>query len=284
MFQESLAITLLLPWLVAAGASGVLLHRSGKVLGKRLAELGIGVGFLAAYIALAGGLPWLDDLPNGEIGEAAGLSLPAAALLALWGPRPGIARWPIIGLLILMVLWLIGGRSFVFASSLDIVEAAIAALIGIVLVLRLQRLAEGGAGALVILAIMAAALAGIAWYGNAQFFAQLFLGFAAAILGLVVWTWPLSRWGVGAAALLIGAGMLLALVLEFWRNAITTPWALPVVLAALWSDRIALGMPGLSAFHKRKALRPFAVILSALVPAVVAVALAVLLARFHSVS
>jgi hypothetical protein len=284
MFQESLLLTLLLAWLIATGASGLLLHKSGKAVGRRLAELGIGIGFLAAYIALAGGLPWFDDLPDGAVGTATSLILLPALLLALWGPRPGIARWPILLVVVLTALFLVGGRHFVFASTADIAEAAIGAIAGMVIVLRLERMAEGGGGVLIVLAVIAVAAGGIAWFGAARFFAELFFGFAAALLGLAVWAWPLQRWSVGPAALLIGSALLLTLSLAFWRNAVATPWVLPLAGLALWSDRIARDVLGFAQLYKRKPLRTYALVLASLIPAVLAVLLAALTARWHPVS
>src|ERR1700744_616316 len=84
----SFAITVVLPFCLAFGWSGLMIYRGSRKRGSAMAELGMGLGFLGGYVALTGGLPFLDDLPNAVVGKLALLLLLPGLVLVLWLPGP----------------------------------------------------------------------------------------------------------------------------------------------------------------------------------------------------
>jgi hypothetical protein len=284
MLNSVWIMALVLPLCLALGTSGMLLYRGGKRRGASMAELGVALGFLGAYVALAGGIPFLDDLPNGVIGEIAVLLVVLAAILALWMPGPRLSRWLIGVLSAAALIWSVGGREMAFATLPDLLDTGFGVAAAFAVAFRLQSLGQGSALPMLILACVVLSLSATAYFAQAPLFTELFLALAAAIAGFLVWCRPFAKRPVGAAGLLIAVMLVLVLAMGFWRSAIVTPWSVPVLVLAFWADRIAEWVPGLDRFVRRRSDRPVALIGGAVLPSVAAVALAALLSRLYPAS
>ncbi|MEI9986483.1 MAG: hypothetical protein WDN69_26910 [Aliidongia sp.] len=86
------------PFLVALGVTGLLRVR-GKPKGGRkwsagLAETGPVLGFLAGFIGIAQGVPFLANMAHHRVGEAAVLALAVAVGFALVRPGRGLGAMP----------------------------------------------------------------------------------------------------------------------------------------------------------------------------------------------
>ncbi len=266
-----------LPLLVGFGATGLLRHWGGRCHGPRLAELGLSLGFIAAFIGLSGGVPFNGLTAHHGIGEVA---VAAAALGA-------IAIWLPVRHAVLMALGILGG-GFAIAWPLgllhparlpldDLIAAGIAGIGAIAIMLRLIILGRSGAAPVIVLTVAALALAVIALLARQNGLGHLALALAAACAGFLVWTSPFARWRFGPAALLGGGMIFVTLALAVSRGGLRAPWPLVLLAVAFWGDHIAVNLPVLAGLARKKPFRPIVFGVGALLPAGAAAGLAWLL-------
>lgn len=260
--------------LVALGAAGLLKHRAGRKLGPRLAEAAPVLGFLAGFVALAQGLPFLNGVPQHQVGEVGVLALGLAIALASLPPGPRLGRYLALGAGLLAVLWQLPGGQVPGSVWL---QAGAAAVLAWLVLDRLVLLAPSGAAALFILAMTAFGLGLIGMAAHAGLLGGMALALAAACAGLLVWLrpWPKAKLGL---AVPLGAGMVLvALGFATMESAARTPWALALLLPAFWAETIVRRVPALARLGKKKPQRVLVLAGTAALPVVVAIALAFVL-------
>jgi hypothetical protein len=267
-------LTILIPALVAYGAAGLLRRlRRGKAPSE-LAGAGIALGFLAGFCAYSGGLPFVAELPHHPVGEVAALSLAVGLALATIGLGPAKLRYVAAACGIFAALWCFGLARFEFMSTQELFGALGAALLGAVAMWRLATLASEGATPVALIALMAAGLAAIARFGRAELPEQFATALAAAAAGWLLWARPLARVPAGAAAVIGGGAILVAVAADAGRTALQFPWPMLLLPVCLWADRIAPRLPGLAKVAKRKPNRPLAFSLVAVIPVLAAAGLA----------
>jgi hypothetical protein len=265
----------LLPLLVALGSTGLVRRRGGKKLSPRLAEVGLGLGFLAGFVAVARGIPFLNNVAHHQIGEIAVAALGLGVALALFSPGPRVMAVAGASVAVVAIFWSLGlGR----LPAEDWLAAAVASVLAILVMWRLAALAQSGATAIMVLAIAAASLAVIAISARAGLLGDLALALAAACVGVLVWVRPVGKWRGGAIAVLAGGVVFVALAFGVARGALHTPWALIVLLPAFWADRLVERVQHLAKLARKQATRPLVLTAVAAVPALAAAVLSLLLA------
>jgi hypothetical protein len=276
MLLSPLVQAFVLPALVACGATGLIRFARGRKGDGRLAEAGLGLGFLAGFWAVTGGLPFLGaDVAYHQLGEAVLLALAAGLLLALVGPGPRIMSLVAVAGAIFAVVWIIGWRQLAAPTVEELLAALLYAAVAVVAALRFKDLGPG-ATPVAIMALTAATLAFVASLGHAAGVSALALTLAGACLGSLVWAWPLARGSFGAPTFAVLVVGFTGLMVAHARGALHTPWALVPLPLAFCAPSIARRI-GLDRLARKKPTRPFALLLAAAVPCAAAVALALIL-------
>jgi len=282
MVLSPLVEALALPALVAFGATGLIRFARGRKGDGKLAEAGLGIGFLAGFWAVTGGLPFLGrDVAYHPLGEAALLALVLGLLLALFGAGPRVLSLVAVAGAGFAVVWIIGWRQMLAPTVEELLGAAIYGAIAIAAALRLKALGPG-ATPIAVTGLAALALAIVASIGHAAGASGLALALAGACLGSLVWAWPLQRGSfgpIGLAVLVVGFTGLM--VIEA-RGALHAPWALLPLPLAFWAPEIAQRLPVLDRLARKKPSRPLALLAASALPCGIAIGLALILgARVH---
>jgi hypothetical protein len=278
MTWSSWLLAALPPFLVALGVAGLLRARAKRKGGPKrvaaLAETAPVLGFIAGFIAVAQGIPFLNNVAQHRVGEAAVLALAVTIGLALLDPGPRFGRYAALAAAVLALWWQLPAGALAAEQWLAFAGAA---LVAIFVQDRLVMLARGGVAGLLVLTLAAAALAVIAACSHAGLLGALALALAAGCVGSLVWARPFGK-ALPALAATIGGGMVFAaLGFACFESAARMPWALAPLLACFWTESIMVRLPPLVRLAKKKPQRPLALTVAAALPAGLAVALAVLL-------
>jgi hypothetical protein len=266
-----------LPALVAFGATGLIRFARRRKGDGRLAEAGLGVGFLAGFWAVTGGLPFVGrDVAYHPLGEAVLLALAIGLLAALVGAGPRIMTLVAIVGAALAVVWIIGWRQMLAPTVEDLLAAAIYGAVAIAAALRLKDLGPG-ATPVAITGLAALALALVASIGHAAGTSALSLVLAGSCVGSLIWAWPFQRGSFGPMALAVPVVGFTGLMVAHARGAIHPPWPLLALPLAFWAPQIARRLPVLDRLARKRPTRPVALLAAAALPCAVGVALALIL-------
>jgi hypothetical protein len=277
MVLSPLVEALVLPALVAFGATGLIRFARGKKNDGRLAEAGLGIGFLAGFWAVTGGFPFIGrDVAYHPLGEAVLVALALGLLAALFGGGPRITTLLALCGAGFAVVWIIGWRQLTEPTVEELLAALLYGAVAIAAALKLKALGPG-ATPIAIAGLVALALALVASIGHAPGISSLALVLAGAALGSLVWAWPFQRGGFGPMALAVLVVGLTGLMVAHARGALHTPWPLLPLPLAFWAPAIAQRLPMLDKLARKKPTRPLALILTAALPCAAGVALALIL-------
>ena len=270
--------TALIPGVVSIFAAGLLWFIGGADRGYATAAGAIGIGFIAGYLVILG--PPLAP-PNASIQKlfyvvAVGVIL--GVLLDLMRPQPGVTR--ALGALAPLVIigWFVWRRLFAIDWGHDwtlLIKVVGFAIVAGAILASLYRERGAAVESGVMILVAATGLAGLAVFGASAVVAQLSGTIAAGAVGLLLWNWPFSRHGFGAAGILGAGGALmgLAAILLFFSEA--NPLALVMLAfvfqAAPMSERLVPGRGGFA-----RAIRPFVLAAIATIPALAALGVALL--------
>ena len=274
---DSLLIdTAFIPGVVSIFAAGLLWFIGGTDRGYAAAAGAIGIGFITGYLVILGPPPAPPNASIQKLFYVVAVGVILGVLLDLMRPQPGVTR--ALGALAPLVIigWFVWRRLFAIDWGHDwtllIKVVGFAIVAGAILAsLYRERGAAVESGMMILVA--ATGLAGLAVFGASAVVAQLSGTIAAGAVGLLLWNWPFSRHGFGAAGILGAGGALmgLAAILLFFSEA--NPLALVmlafVFLAAPMSERL---VPGRGA----RAIRPFVLAAIATIPALAALGVALL--------
>jgi hypothetical protein len=281
MLLSPLVSALALPALVAFGATGVIRFARGRKGDQTLAEAGLGVGFLAGFWAVTGGLPFLGNIAYHQLGEAVLLALCAGLAAALAGRGPRVMTGLAVLAALFAVVWLLGWRRLETPTVEELLATLIYAAIAIWAALRLRALGPG-ATPVAVTGLAALALALVTSIGHAAGISALSLVLAGACAGSLAWAWPFGRAGFGPAALAVLVVGFTGLMVAHAQGALHAPWALVPLPLAFSAPAIAERLPGLDRLARKKPSRPLALLAAAALPCVASVALALVLgARVH---
>lgn len=272
LLGHPLTRTFILPLVVALLAGGLLL----AIGARRVAVLGIVLGFLAAYVAIRG----VPAFPPGSAEHRlVYLVLGGGVLGALFdGLRPGRAvQWWLIGCAALVGVGWIAWPRVVGASAPVVIMAAGAVAWSMVILGRLEAAGERGTVAPVMLLVAALGMAPLALDGASAAFAQLAGALAAAAGGFMLWNWPTPRMPFGRAGVLGGENALVLLGVSLAFHTSASVPALVMLGGVFFADAVAERVPVGRGLVQRL-LAPVVLALVALVPAVAAFGLARLLA------
>ena len=278
MTWTSWLLAALPPFLVALGVAGLLRARPKRKGGPKrlaaLAEMAPVLGFIAGFIAVAQGIPFLNNVAQHRVGEAAVLALAVTIGLALMEPGPRFGRYAALVAAVVALWWQLLAGALAAEQWLAFAGAALAAIF---VQDRLVMLARGGVAGLLVLVVAAIGLSVVAACAHAGLLGALALALAAGCAGALVWARSFGKAPLAIAAT-AGAGMVFAaLGFACFESAARTPWALAPLLACFWAETIVARLPPLARLAKKKPQRPLALTLAAALPAGLAVALAVLL-------
>jgi hypothetical protein len=277
MVLSPLVEAFILPALVAFGTTGLLRFARRRKGDGRLAEAGLGLGFLAGFWAVTGGLPFVGrDVAYHPLGEAVLLALAIGLLAALVGAGARIMTLVAIVGAALAVVWVIGWRQMLAPTIEDLVAAAIYGAVAIAAGLRLKDLGPG-ATPVAITGLAALALALIAGVGHASGTSGLALVLAGSCLGSLAWAWPLQRGGFGPIALAVLVVGFTGLMVAHARGALHPPWPLLALPLVFWAPQIAQRLPVLGRLARKRPTRPLALLAAAALPCAAGVALALIL-------
>ncbi|HLZ65575.1 MAG TPA: hypothetical protein VKQ29_05055 [Aliidongia sp.] len=282
MVLSPLVEALALPALVAFGASGLIRFARGRKGDGRLAEAGLGIGFLAGFWAVTGGLPFLGrDVAYHPLGEAVLLALGIGLLAALIGSGPRVMGTLAVAGALFAVVWVTGWRQLLAPTVEELLATVFYGAVAIMAALRLRALGPG-ATPIAVTGLTALALAFVASIGHAAGISALALVLTGACLGSLAWAWPFQRGSFGPMALAVLVVGLTGLTVAHARGALHAPWALLPLPLAFWAQDIAQRLPGLDRLARKKPTRPLALMLAAALPCGASVALALILgARLH---
>jgi hypothetical protein len=273
-------LAIVLPLLVAFGWTG-LFRRQARRRGTpppMRAGAGPGLGFLAGFVAVAGGFPFLGSVSDHRVGEVALLSLLGGAILARLNPTPRQSGLAAAAAGLFALVWTVGGAALDDLSNRGLLLGLAAALLFVLIMRRLAALSADGGLPVVVIAIAATGLAFVAAAARAGLAQDLSVALAASCVGALLWARPFAKAETGPAALIAGGATLLSLSVAVTGTALHPPWALILLPACFWGDRIAQFLPILSRQVRLKAKRRRAVAIGAAIPAVAAGLLAALLA------
>ena len=278
MTWTSWLLAALPPFLVALGVAGLLRARPKRKGGPRglasLAETAPVLGFIAGFIAVTQGVPFLNNVAQHRVGEAAVLALAVTIGLALLDPGPRFGRYAALLAAVVALWWQLPAGALAAEQWLAFAGAA---LVAIFVQDRLVMLARSGVAGLLVLLVAASGLSVVAACSHAGLLGALALALAAGCAGALIWARPFGK-AMPALAATIGGGMVFAaLGFACFESAARTPWALAPLLACFWAETIVARLPPLARLAKKKPQRPLALTLAAALPAGLAVALAVLL-------
>jgi hypothetical protein len=268
MFASFWLYASLPPFLVALGVTR-LLRPGRRKFGRTLAEIGPVLGFLAGFVGVVRGVPFLNNVAHHRIGEGAVLALAVAFALALTGPGPRLGRYAALGAAVLALVWQAQGD--------DWPVVAVACLVALLILDRLVFLARIGASAMLVLALASLGLAMVAISARAGLLGGLALALAAASAGWLVWARPFGSAKPGLAAAVSGGMVFVTLAFAVAQSAARTPWSLAPLLACFWAEAILRQLPFIARWAKRKQRRPAALALSAALPVAVAMVLGTIL-------
>jgi hypothetical protein len=273
----------LLPLAVAFLSAGLIRLAGGAGRGATFADAGIGLGILAVFLALYRAIPFLFHVSNHAVGEAALAGLGLGAVLTL-GHAGSLLRRTAAVVMALAILYRLGGLAMMHGARVDSLVVALAALGGMLALLRLEAAGGRGANPLVLLLVASVGLAGVAYVGASVSLAQLAGGIAAAAGGFLLWNWPVPRWRFGAMGVLAGGGAFVAVAASLALLLTEPPYLslallLLVFLAEPVAARLPFGRPGGGLIARAAA--PIALGLVAAVPTLAAIGLAVLESRTH---
>lgn len=282
MVLSPLVEALALPALVAFGATGVIRFARGRKGDGRLAEAGLGIGFLAGFWAVTGGLPFLGrDVAYHPLGEAVLLAFAIGLLAALVGAGPRVMSVATVVAAVFAVVWVIGWRQLQAPTIEELLAAVFYGAVAIAAGLRLKQLGPG-ATPIAVTALAAGALALVASIGHAAGISALALVLVGASLGSLVWAWPFQRGSFGPMALVVLIVAFTGLMVAEARGALHTPWPLLPLPLVFWAPEIAQRLPVLDRLARKKPTRPLALLVAAALPCAGAIALALILgARVH---
>ena len=285
MLLSPLVSALALPALVAFGTTGLIRFARRRRAGKggigNLAEAGLGLGFLAGFWAVTGGLPFLGNVAYHQLGEAVLLALLAGLAASLIGVGPRITGFLAVAGALFAVVWLTGWQQLLAPTVEELLAVLLYGAIAVAAALRLRALGPG-ATPVAVTGLASLALALVAAVGHAGGSSDLALALAGACLGSLVWAWPLGRAGFGPAALAVLVVGFTGLMVAAARGALHAPWPLLLLPLAFWAPAIAQRLPVLDRLARKKPTRPLALLLAAALPCAASVALALILgARLH---
>jgi hypothetical protein len=282
MVLSPLVEALVLPALVAFGATGLIRFARGRKGDGRLAEAGLGIGFLAGFWAVTGGLPFLGhDVAYHQLGEAVLLALGLGLLAALIGAGPRVMACLAVAGALFAVIWVIGWRQLAAPTVEDLLAALFYAAVAVFAALRLKDLGPG-ATPVAVAGLTALALALVASLGHAAGTSALALVLTGASLGSLLWAWPFQRGGFGPMALAVPVVGLTGLFVAQARGGLHAPWPLLPLPLAFWAPAIAQRLPLLDRLARKKPTRPLALLIAAALPCCAGVMLALILgARVH---
>ncbi len=275
---------ILLPLAAAFLFAGALRLAGGPGLGARLADAGVGLAFLLAFILFVAGLhgfPFIGQAAHRSTADVALAGLVIGVVLTLLGSGTAIERIAAILAPIALLLWL-HGTGLWHLPWHRLLPLAALGLGGILMLLRLQAAGTRGSAPIVLLLAVALGLAGVAALSGIGGISRLAIMLAASLGGFLLWNWPVAHWRLGPAGTLAAGGAALALAAALLQIGTWMLIPLALVLLAVFvepaADRLLRGGYGAGL---GRALAPLLLALIAALPVLAALAATALIMARH---
>jgi len=217
--NDPMVQTYAIPLLASLLAIGLIRFFMGGVRGAMLASLGVGIGFLTAFIMLKGVPLWPVTSAVHLMGWLVIGGLILGLLLDLIDPPEGLVKILSFALPVVIVFWL----GFLLKGNRLSVELALTygalMAVGYLAFDRLNHDRDHGVSSPIAGAMAALGLGLVAHYSKHSF-APLAFALALSSLAFAIWNWPRSRfpWGWSGTLLTAGPLLLIAATMVLSRN------------------------------------------------------------------
>ena len=237
-YGQSILLPLVLSWV----ATGILRFAWGPLRGPKIASASAGMAFVLAYFVAAGLPAWPSAGSAHNLFYLGLAGLLIGVILDSEGAGDRVRRIAVLVLPLLAVASVIVPFSTGSLRAWDYVLITSVGTAVAIMFMRLSRTSGSAVTAPIQLAVAAAGVAAIAWYGGNFFQVKASLILAASSAGFLLWNWPVCRFPAGAA-LLLGAGIpLAALAAQMALYGSASKAALAVLVLVFFSDWIAGGI------------------------------------------
>ncbi len=260
----------ILPLISAVLLTAMLRVAGGSRRGARLASSAVGIALLISSVLILGAPAWPAHsgmqkffyLAAGGVSLGMLLDLRSAAFGPLW-------LWAL--------LWMAGAFAWLAWPQLDRPDTlwllAAICLAGLAIIQRVTSRPAHDTTAPLMFLVAAASLGGIAFVEGSLSIAELGFALAAALGGFMVWNWPQPRYPFGAAGLLGGGMVVLALALLTLLLTDVTSWTLTPLVLIFFADTLSRRLPA-GTGRLRQILQPLYLLLVGSLPGAAAIALA----------
>lgn len=233
--NDPLVQTAALPLAAALIAALLIRLLGGPGRGAALAGAGIVLGFITAYVAIAGAP---SPEPRGAAQKLVYIAIAGLAiglLIDLWRAPGWIAWTALLAWPTLALAWLAESRLAQATLETWILLGPVWLAI-MATMLRLERAARRDIDAGILMLVLCLGLGSIALFGRSAAFTQFSFALAAAVGGFLLLNWPKPRFAMGSAVLIGAGGTLTAIgaILVLFSRA--ERWALAVLLLTLIAD------------------------------------------------
>lgn len=230
---DPFARAVILPLVISGGTVGLIRLMLGEGRGSNLASAGIGIGFLAAFLAIFGAPDW----PAFGMGEK---TIWVAALALLVGAAadrfPALEQeillvliaWPVFS-----VLWFLEPTVAGGLSGRRFYEFGILLVGSITLFIRLREEQDNGQSGTIHILWFAVGLGLIGYIKDHIRVSEAGAAVAAASIGYLVWNLPKTRYPFGFTALIASSSAIVGLCAILIANGTVLPlWPLLILLFA----------------------------------------------------
>ncbi|MCW9034986.1 MAG: hypothetical protein OQJ97_12265 [Rhodospirillales bacterium] len=185
----------------------------GNERGGEFAGLGVGIGFLLAYIFIVGRPPFPPIASSHKLFYLAVIGFGVGLFLDRSKSQHHVKRTAAIGFPMLTAYWFGYSQFHGLALSPEVLKFLVITIVGGILMARLDKLADRGLTSSIMILFAAIGLSGVAMFSNTQTLSQLGITLGGSMVGFILWNWPKTRFPFNGV-LLLGAGGLLMVMLS----------------------------------------------------------------------
>ncbi len=202
ILSNPLAQFFALPFLASFGAVAFIYIIFKERRGNILAGLGVGVGFILAYIFIVGRPPFPPIASSHKLFYLTIIGFAGGLIVDFVKDRQHMRRVVAMAFPMMTAYWLAYSQFNGTVLSPPVIKFLVITILGGIIMVRLDKLAERGLTASIMVLFAAVGLGVIS---NSTSISQLSFALVASLGAFVAWNWPVKRM-VFSGILLIGAG------------------------------------------------------------------------------
>ena len=270
-FHNPAIQSVLQPLIIAFALAGTIRFFGGMRWGSRLASVAVTAALLLVIVQLLGVPPWVPRTGMHKLSYVVLVAMLLSVIVAVVLESRGQIFSVGLFWLALSYLWLAWPR--LRNPSLDLIaQLGLLYTMAALTLWRLVDLREQSIAPLIMILLAAIGLAGVAFVSGSLSIAQIATALAAAVGGVTLWNWPTVRFPCGAAGVVGGGSVLLALMALTFLLTDASLVALAPLVFVFFANTVSrrLSVSG----RLRGVLDPIYLVLVAAVPAVLAIVLA----------